>query len=246
MNQEVILQKVRALLELYKSGQIPTLQKHEVHPELPLNDRLNYLYFTLPVCLNFQRSSPAMWEAAFATFNDPATNYLFYPEKVALASYQKVQNDLLKHKLALQKNKHTEIWTRISGALHEFYNNDPKNLLEEGGFDVAKVIQLLQKTYRNRFPYLSGPKLSNYWLFILSRFTDVKFKNMHEISIIPDTHVIQSTVHLGLADTKVSSLKVEDIWKELLKDSGISPVEVHPVLWNWSRNGFKPEVKGSV
>ena len=39
------------------------------------------------------------------------------------------------------------------------------------------------------FPYISGPKMANYWLYILSQYTDAKFANMHEISIIPDTHV---------------------------------------------------------
>jgi hypothetical protein len=95
---------------------------------------------------------------------------------------------------------------------------------------------------KKNFPYISGPKMANYWLYILSQYTDSKFNNMQEISIIPNTHVLQCSVKLGLSDDSMSPLQVADIWKELLKDGKITPVEMHPVLWNWSRNNFPPRV----
>ena len=72
------LEKVKRLLEIYEQGLIPTLHQHEVNPSLPPGSRENYLYFTLPVCINFQRSSPAMWAAALATWEDEATRYVFF------------------------------------------------------------------------------------------------------------------------------------------------------------------------
>jgi len=101
---------------------------------------------------------------------------------------------------------------------------------------------MLQVERRNDFPYLGGPKLSDYWPFILSEYTDITFSNTHEISIIPDTHAIQCSVHLGLVPEGAGPLIVEKAWKELLDGSGISPVTMHPVLWNWSRNKFNPSV----
>jgi hypothetical protein len=35
---------------------------------------------------------------------------------------------------------------------------------------------------------------------------------------------------------------VEAAWRELLSGSGIDPAQVHPVLCNWSRNRFLPDV----
>ncbi len=154
-----------------------------------------------------------------------------------------VRADLLKHRLALQPNKHVLIWTTIARTLHDYYHDDPREVINEAGGDAGELIRLLQVTHRKRFPYLCGPKLSNYWPYILSHYTDVKFKNSHEISIIPDTHVIQSSERLGLTQAGASSAQVELAWRELLKDSGINPSEVHPVLWNWSRNKFIPEIK---
>lgn len=237
-----MLEKILKLKKHFENGDIPTLVEHVVNPGLDLASRLNYLYFTLPVCINFQRSSPAMWSSALATYQDQETNYLFYPEKVVLFAREKIQKDLLKHKLALQLNKHTDIWITIATAFNRNFESDPRKLFEMGGFDVVKALKLLQEQYVKDFPYLRGPKLSNYWLYILTLFTDLKLTNMNEISIIPDTHVIKSSEHLGIVPKGADSLQVVAAWKHLLKDQAVNPVDLHPVLWNWSRAGFKPEV----
>ena len=236
------LKRIKKLFRLFQDGKIPTLAQHEVHPDLDLGSRENYLYFTLPPCINFQRHSPAMWASALKTWNDSKTNYLFFPEKVAKQPRQKIQTDLAKHKLSLQRNKHTDIWIAISKTLHESFSDDPRKLLSAGNFDVVKVLQLIQKDRKKDFTHLSGPKMSNYWLYILSQYTDVKLSNMHEISIIPDTHVMQCSVKLGVANEKMAAVEIAQAWKSILKDSEITPVKMHPVLWNWSRNGFLPEV----
>lgn len=242
MKKAPTLDRVRKLLKLYQAGKIPTLAEHEVHPDLPRGSRENYLYFTLPPCINFQRSSPAMWKSALATWNDPITRYVFFPEKAVGVSRTKVQTDLSKYNLAVQRNKHTDIWMAISKTLHEFYKDDVRALLAVADFDVAKVLQLVQADRREYFTHLRGPKMTNYWLYILSQYTDAKLSHMEEISIIPDTHVLQCSMYLGISDAATTVEEVAARWKKLLRGSGIAPVEMHPVLWNWSRNNFEPNV----
>ena len=183
-----------------------------------------------------------MWASALKTWEDKKTNYLFFPEKVVKVPRTKIQKDLVKHKLAPQPNKHTDIWIAICKALYEFFDSDPRELFKKSDWDVLKIHRIIQIEKKKNFPYLSGPKMANYWLYILSYYTDAKFINMQEISIIPDTHVLQSTVKLGLSNKLEDPLITAKLWKELLAGSGIDPVEMHPVLWNWSRNNFKPEV----
>jgi len=84
--------------------------------------------------------------------------------------------------------------------------------------------------------------MANYWIYILNQYTDARFKNLNAISIIPDTHVIQSSIKLGLADEGAGPEDVSTVWRNLLNGSRISPIDMHPVLWNWSRNNFLPEV----
>lgn len=236
------LNKVRLLKDLYDQNLIPRLHEHEVNPNLERGGRDNYLYFTLPVCINFQRSSPAMWQSALKTFNDPETNYLFYPEKTIHVDIKKVRADLLKHKLALQPNKHIHIWQTISSSLYRFYNSDPREIMREAEFDAIMLAELFKKYKKDRFPYLSGAKLSNYWPYILSNYTDLTLKNDNFISIIPDTHVIQSSIKLGLVPDNASPITVELAWRQLLKYTDIRATQMHPILWNWSRNNFQPDV----
>lgn len=241
-DKRLILEKVRKLLSYYNEGKIKTLAQHEVHPDVEKSSTENYLYFTLAPSINFQRSSPALWLSALKTYQDPETNYLFFPEEVVKQPREKIQNDLVKHRLALQKNKHTDIWIAISQTLHTFFDDNPKNILISGNYDVSQILKLIQQDKRKYFPYLSGPKMANYWLYILCKYTETQLRNMHEISIIPDTHVIQSTIKLGISEKVISPLLVADLWKELLQGTDISPIVMHPVLWNWSRNNFIPEV----
>lgn len=242
MDKTISLQKVLILKDLFEKDLIPKLQHHEVNPGLPKGDRLNYLYFTLPVSINFQRSSPALWAAALKTFEDPETSYLFYPEKVVLAPREKIQNDLIKYKLALQKNKHVDIWIKLCKTLHQYYSSDPRTIVEENNNDVERIINTLRFIKKKDFPYLSGAKMSNYWLFILQTFTDVQLKNLHSISIIPDTHVMQASIVLGITKEKDTPETVARKWFELLDGSGMTPIEMHPILWNWSRAKFRPLV----
>ena len=183
-----------------------------------------------------------MWQSALKTYEDIETRYLFFPEKVVNEKREKIQKDLAKHKLSLQKNKHTDIWITISKALNEFFENDPRELLKKGGWDVVEIHRIIQQEKKSSFPYLSGPKMANYWLYILAHYTDARFHNMEEISIIPDTHVLQSTLKLGISEKIEDPLIVAKLWRELLEGSTITPIEMHPVLWNWSRNNFHPEV----
>ena len=236
------LNRILKLHKLYHDGEIPTLAQHEVNPKLPKGSRENYLYFTLPPCINFQRHSPAMWASALKMYEDPKTKYLFFPETVVKTKREKVQKDLLKYKLALQPNKHTDIWIAVAKAFNNYFDNDPRELFKATNWDVTEIQKLIQEEKKKEFPYISGPKMANYWLYILSQYTNAKFRNMQEISIIPDTHVLQCSIHLGLTDASMNSLEVAKVWKELLKDQEVTPVEMHPVLWNWSRNNFLPKV----
>jgi len=237
---QALLTRVKNLHKAYHAGKIPTLSNHEVHPKNPKGSRENYLYFTLAPSLNFQRSSPAMWKAAYATWHDPETNYLFFPEKVVKTKYEKVQQDLAKHKLSLQKNKHTQIWVAICTAFSQHFEGDPRKLIQKHGGKVTDIVAYLREN-KKLFPYLNGPKMSNYWLYILDQYTDIKLKDRHELSIIPDTHVAQCSAHLLMTKPDAGPEEIAAAWKELLAGGELTAVEMHPVLWNWSRNNFLPE-----
>lgn len=243
MNKKTILKKLRKLKKVFDEGNIPIAHKHEINPGLPKSSRENYLYFIMTCSLNFQRISPNTWKSALATWNDRQTNFVFFPEKVVKVSDTKLRRALLKHKLALQPNKHIDIWKRISHTFYNHFNGDPRNLIKCGNNDTAEILKIVQTDMKKGFPYLSGPKLSNYFLFILLAYSNLKMKNIHLISIIPDTHIMKSTAVLGiLKDSQINPKNVELAWRELLEGTEFSPIDFHSILWNWSRNKFVPKI----
>ncbi len=210
---------------------------HETHPGLPRGSRENYLYFTLAPAINFQRQSEALWRAADATYRDSATRFVFLPEETRRgeAAYLSA---LSKYSLASFRQKHTSIWYRISQTLAEDYDTDPRALLAAFDYDVLSIRAELQRR-RDRFPYLSGPKLANYWLYILTCFTDAPLKNRDSITIIPDTHVIRASVRLGVVPVDTTDRNaVADAWRTVLKGTSFAPIDLHAPLWRWSRMGF--------
>ena len=108
-------------------------------------------------------------------------------------------------------------------------------------------MMFIQKENKKKFPYLSGTKICNYWLYVIYQYTDRKYKNIEQLTVAPDTHVIQATHKLGLiSDEELNNndvqLIVVDRWNELFKGTKYKPIDIHTPLWLWSRNDFK-EVK---
>ena len=244
MNTKLI-QNCKKLLDAYKTGELgQTIMPEDSHPNFKnMEERL--VYFTLPMALNYQRDSYKLWESALKTYRDKETKCMFDIKWSAQASEKDLREKLLKYKLALQPNKHISTWQKISQTIYENWGN-LSNLIKEADNDFLKLRQLLQTDYKKGFPYLSGPKIFNYWSFIISTYGKQKLSNSKYIEIAPDTHITKCSVLLGVITEKeaeeLSKEQISTIWREKLEGSGITPIEMHPPLWFWSRNGFLYEL----
>jgi hypothetical protein len=211
--------------------------EHEVYPELDRQSLEWRMYFTLPCALNYQRKSEGLWRAALATYNDPETAFVFQCAETS-RGLSAFRGALTRHKLALQPEKHTSIWYRISKTLDEDFGGDPLNLFARFDFDVA-LIKAFVIDNKGSFPYIGGPKLLNYWLYMLSYFTPIPFRNRNAISVIPDLHVRRASVELGLVSSSEGDCAhtVAEAWERLLHGTGFAPCDLHAPLWRWSRAG---------
>jgi len=242
--KEDIISKCKVLLAAYRSGSLGYMKMPEDAKPVfsDVDKELCLVYYTLPMSLNYQRNSYTLWEAVLETFNDSETKSLFNIGHSAKLSEEKLRILLLKHKVALQPNKHIATWHKISKTISENWGSITK-LLEFVDYDFLKLRDIVQKQFKKGFPYLSGPKIFNYWSFIIQEYANVKLKNSEFIEIAPDTHIIKCSVLLGIITEEESiSLKREKIserWREILKDSGINPIDMHSPLWFWSRNNFQ-------
>lgn len=242
-----VLEKVKKLIEFHNEGILGgEVMPEDSNPKLARESEENYIYFTLPMSLNYQRNSYTLWKAALQTFNDSNTKDVFCPQKVIDMNFTELQDKLTKYKVALQKNKQTDIWLTISDTIVNKLQGDIRNLFLWNEYDVSKIKEYIKQN-KKRFPYLSGPKISNYWLYVVSNYTDAGLKNVQKITIAPDTHIIQSSIRLGVItedEIKRGNFreKISEKWNTILEGSGINPIDVHTPLWLWSRNGFQQDV----
>lgn len=246
MDKYKLIEKVKRLVELYKSGKLggETLPE-DSNPNLGRLSEENILYLTLPMALNYQRNSYKLWESALKTWQDCETNSVFYPEKVINMDMETLKDYLIKYKVALQPNKQPLIWKKLCETIYNKLNGSIISFFKSCDFDIRKIKNFILNNKKD-FPYLSGTKILNYWLYVLTCYTDFKFTGKEFITIAPDTHIIQSSVRLGVVkedELTKSNIReiVSDRWNEILKDTDLLPIDLHTTFWLWSRGGFKVE-----
>ncbi|MBT4376409.1 hypothetical protein HOD29_03475 [archaeon] len=242
MNKERIISNCQDLLNAYQTGKLgQTKMPEDAHPKF-LDQETRLVYFTLPMSLNYQRDSYKLWQSVLHSFEDSESKIIFDIKNSSNLEEGELRKLLTKHKIALQPNKHINTWQRIAKTINENWGSISK-LLEASNYDFLKLREIIQIKFKKGFPYLSGPKIFNYWSFIIQEYGGIKLKNSEFIEIAPDTHITKCSVILGVLDeNEIDSLtkeKLSERWREILKDTKINPIDMHPPLWFWSRNNFQ-------
>lgn len=240
-----ILENIRTLIWMHQNGRLGGEQMPEDSrpSEIKQNSSENFHFLTLPMALNYQRNSYTLWESAAKAYLDRETRYIFDPRAVKRMSELTLRELLGRHKVALQPTKHTETWRRISYTIVENFDGDIRNLFRVCNNDVLLIRELIQKLQKKDFPYLSGPKIFNYWLHVIEQYTPTRLGNRSEITVAPDTHIIQCSLKLGLVTGELEKFAqnrdlVSEEWKRVLSGTDIAPIDIHTPLWLWSRRGF--------
>lgn len=246
-DKKELLKKVDRLMEMYAQGLLGgEVMPEDVNPGLAISSAENYAYFTLPMALNYQRNSYALWKSARRSYMDAAVQDAFNPLSVANMDLELLKDKLTKYGVALQPNKQPVIWKTICVSIVDFFDGDIRNLFLHCDYSVRETMRFLAANKKG-FPYLSGNKIANYWLFVMQKYTDLSFVDRDQITVAPDTHVIQASVKFGLispeeANRADTQKLVADRWNALLAHTGLQPIDVHTPLWLWSRRKFTPEI----
>jgi len=247
MNDAEILKRALRLLAAYENGELGGERMPEdANPGLATGSQEQALYFTLPMALNYQRSAYALWESAEAAWNDVECRNVFFPEYVVCMDDDELRGKLLKHRLALQPNRHPAIWRRLSETFVEDFGGDVRRLFTDCRNSVESV-RIYFSQNKKRLPYLGGEKILNYWMYVMERRGVVKFTDRKKITVAPDTHVIQSSIRLGLisqeeADRSDVRAVTADRWECLLAGCDCAPIDFHTPMWLWSRSSFKVKI----
>ncbi len=245
MTKKEKLEKIEKLYNAYKEGKLGgEFMPEDENPGFPKDSMENYLYFTLPMALNYQRNSYTLWEAANKTYKDEETRFVFSPKDVLNSTFEDVQKALIKYRVALQKDKQTQIWIKLCDTIENLLDGDIRNLFTICDNDVNKIRNYMQIEHKKDFPYLSGNKLCNYWMYVIYQYTDKKYLNKEALTIAPDIHVMRSSVKLNVITQKDfessnAQLICIDNWNKILNGTKFAPIDIHTPLWLWGRSGFK-------
>ncbi|WP_232700255.1 hypothetical protein [Brevibacillus daliensis] len=245
MEKEKLLKNVKTLMKMHSEGLIGgELMPEDVLIGVVSEDELMDV-LTLAMALNYQRNSYSLWESVVKAYRDEETKWIFNLHAVANSDIDILRSSLLFHRVGLQPNRHPEIWKRVAkGIVKSSVKGNVQGLIESVQFDISSLKKIMQGTRKSDFPYLSGPKIFNYWLYVLESYTNVSWNSRELITIAPDTHILKATVKLGLCSSEVLNGAAEDrqtvakVWEDVLTGSGLAPIDIHTPLWLWSRAGF--------
>ena len=245
--RDIILDKVNKLVCAYRKGLLGGEKMPEdENPHLEKGSKQNYMYFTLPMALNYQRNSYVLWECANRMYEDKEAQKVFDSKEVCIMPEQRLRDYLVEYRVALQPNKQPEIWKKICETIENKLEGDIRNLFIENEYSVKKIKEYIQKNKKD-FPYLGGNKICNYWLYVLEQYTDIEFVDRENITVAPDTHVIQASQKLGVITEEESQLSniqiiLVDRWVEILNGTDLKPIDVHTPMWLWSRGKFEFDI----
>lgn len=246
-NRTEILENVNKLVYAYRTGILGGEKMPEdENPHLDKSAKENYMYFTLPMALNYQRNSYVLWECANRVYADEMARKVFDSKEVCLMSGEYLRDQLVKYKVALQPNKQPLIWKKLCETVEDKLDGDIRNLFRINNYSVKKVKEYIENNKKD-FPYLGGNKICNYWLYVLEQYTDIVFVDRENITVAPDTHVIQASERLGVITKEESQLSniqliLADRWEDILRDTDLKPIDVHTPMWLWSRGKFQVDI----
>lgn len=199
------------------------------------------MFITLTASIDYMRNADTLWAASRRAFEDPATRYLFDPIQLAQVPFPHVVRDLQRHRVSLRPNQDAKIWTKVSFTLLHKWSGDPLELVRAADYDG----RILLATVRAEagFPFLRGRKISALYVRMLRDNVGIALKNMGQIPIPADIHVVRATMSTGVLRGRfvgsLDSLRthVEDVWSAALQDTELSPLDVDEPLWHLSREG---------
>lgn len=246
-SRDDILAKVNRLMDAYRQGILGGEKMPEdENPRLEKGSGQNYMYFTLPMALNYQRNSYTLWECANRMYADAEARAVFDSKEVCAMPEELLRKYLVEYKVALQPSKQPLIWKKLCETIEHRLDGDIRNLFAVNGFSVGRIKEYIGNNKRD-FPYLGGNKICNYWLHVIERYTDAEFADRENITVAPDTHIIQASQKLGVISEEESSsartqLIIAERWDSLLAGTELKPIDVHTPMWLWSRGKFMVDI----
>ena len=75
------------------------------------------------------------------------------------------------------------MWIKLCDTFASRFDGDIRRLFDENDNDIDLIKRYVQLENKKAFPYLSGVKICNYWLYVIHQYTDRKFRNLDALTV---------------------------------------------------------------
>lgn len=214
------------------------------------SDRMVRLFITFIAAMERARDSTRLWQAGIKLFESHPE--LFNPAYVSDIPFSVLFSLLSNSKVSQRHRPDTDAWRIIADSLMSG-KSPVRQVIDDGVGDAEELLKDLRsrdRTGRNRFPMLRGPKIGPMWVRMIVAPGGAKIDRMDSIPVAVDVQVRRASENLGVVDTRGLPLReakpiIQRAWQKAVAAANIDGpsglagtcAALDPVLWFFGKQG---------
>ncbi|UCE16105.1 MAG: N-glycosylase/DNA lyase [Candidatus Bathyarchaeota archaeon] len=191
------------------------------------------LFLTYVISIDYMTDAVKLWKKSRGAYELYPER--FTPETILKFSPRTVET-LVKNLGARFYSNAAKTWIKISKLLIDKYESDPRNITQQ----PSTLEEIKEKI--KEFPYLRGPKLTNFYIRAMGETGLFKVKNLKKLDIPVDKQVARFSMYTGVIrllseqfvgcvhEEPLRSL-IEEAWRNAAKKLGTPPWKLDEPIW---------------
>ena len=195
--------------------------------------REHALYLTYVISVDYMTDAEKLWRNSRGAYELYPER--FKPENIATMG-ERTLRAFVRRLGARFSTTGASTWKKISSILLNKYDGDPRNLTSQ-----PLTIEEVKEKIKD-FPYLRGPKLTNFYIRAMSETGLFKVTNLEELDIPVDKQVARFSMYTGVVKLLSEQFQgcvhepplrglIEEAWRNAAKKFGTPPWKLDEPIW---------------
>ena len=205
-----------------------------VLPEnLEEGSREHALFLTYVISIDYMTDAEKLWKKSRDAYEFNPERFI--PETILKFSPRTIET-FVRDLGARFYPSAAKTWIKISKILLDEHGGDPRNITSQS----LTIAELKEKI--DEFPYLRGPKLTNFYIRAMGETGLFKVKNLNELDIPVDKQVARFTMYTGVVRLLSEQFQgcvhepplrglIEEAWRNAAKKLGTPPWKLDEPIW---------------
>ena len=191
------------------------------------------LFLTYVISIDYMTDAEKLWRKSRGAYELYPERFI--PREILKVSPRTVETSVKKLGARFYSSA-AKTWIKISRLLLDKYGGDPRNITSQR----STIDEIKQRI--DEFPYLRGPKLTNFYIRAMGETGLFKVENLDELDIPVDKQVARFTIYTGvlklLSEQFVGCAQenplrnlIEEAWRLAAKTLGTAPWKLDEPMW---------------